>query len=67
MFPSPLNARFWAEGLPEGPLPEDERGLPEDERGLHGELPPLALEHVDPAPSLKPGRVHAFHPDDLER
>ena len=35
--------------------------------GLQGELPPLALEHVDPAPSLKPGLAQPSHPRDPER
>ena len=41
--------------------------LPEVEvEGLQGELPPLALEHVDPAPSLKPGPSRISPPDDPE-
>ena len=54
--------------LPEG-LPEVLDGKPLNLRrflrvaeGLQGELPPLALEHADPAPSLKPALVPASPP-----
>ena len=35
--------------------------------GLRGELPPLALEHADPAPSLKPGLSRTSPLDDPGR
>ena len=65
------------EGVPALALPQPEvqkkvevLEVPEIEGllgGLLGDLPPLALEHADPAPSVKPGLGQPSLPRDLER
>ena len=62
----PFRALPEVEGVLALALPFQALPLPLVE-GLQGELPPLALEHADPAPSLKLELARPSPPDGLGR